>query len=159
MGLQVLAVAGDTAHMSFEALKTIHLIFLVAWFAGLFYIFRLFVYHVKHKDSRDIRALLPVMESKLLHIIMGPAALITMVSGIAIVVLHRPDYWNQSWLHLKLLMVLVLVGYHGFSEVVAARFKRGDFFLSEKQCRWINELPTLLLMIVVILVIYRPWVA
>jgi putative membrane protein len=157
MGLQVSAAAGDTATMSFEALKTIHLVFLVAWFAGLFYIFRLFVYHVKHKDSGDIRALMPVMESKLLHMIMGPAALITMASGISIIVLHRPDYWHQSWLHAKLLMVLCLLGYHGFSEIVAARFKRGDFFLSEKQCRLINEIPTLILLIVVVLVIYRPW--
>jgi putative membrane protein len=142
--------------MSYETLKTLHIVFMVAWFAGLFYIFRLFVYHVKHKDSSDIRALMPTMESKLLHIIMGPAALITIGTGLAIAIYHRPDYWHQSWLHWKLLMVLGLLGYHGFSEVTAARFKRGNFFLSEKQCRMINEIPTLLLFIVVYLVVFRP---
>jgi putative membrane protein len=142
--------------ISYETLKTLHIVFLVAWFAGLFYIFRLFVYHVKHKDSSDIRALMPVMESKLLHMIMGPAALITMGTGLGIAEWHRPDYWQQRWFLLKLSMVLVLLGYHAFSEFVAARFKQGNFFLTEKQCRLINELPTLVLFIVVYLVIFRP---
>ncbi len=143
--------------MSYQALKTLHLIAMVAWFAGLFYIFRLFVYHVKHKDSADLRTVLPVMEQKLLHIIMGPAAIITLATGLSLVISHFPEYWQQGWLHAKLLAVLALLAYHALAEITAARFRRGDFYLTEKQCRLINEVPTILLISVVILVIYRPW--
>jgi protoporphyrinogen IX oxidase len=143
--------------MSYESLKTIHIISMVAWFAGLFYIFRLFVYHSKHQKSPDLIAVFPVMERKLLHIIMGPAAILTIASGLSIILLHFPEYWSQPWLHAKLTAVLLLLGYHGLAEVTAKRFGRGDFFLSEKQCRMLNEIPTLILIAVVILVVYRPW--
>lgn len=137
-------------------LKAFHIIFMVAWFAGLFYIFRLFVYHAKYRDQANMREAYALMERKLLYIIMHPAMLLTLLLGIMLIALN-PSVMQAPWFHAKLLGVVFLIGYQIFAGITAKRFARGDFFLSEKACRMINEVPTLLLIAIVILVVVKPW--
>jgi len=137
-------------------LKAFHIISMVAWFAGLFYIFRLFVYHVKFKDQAATAQAYQVMERKLLYVIMHPAMLFTILFGILLVTLN-PPILRAPWFWLKILCVLGLIAYQIFASIVAKRFASGDFFLSEKACRLINEVPTLLLIAIVILVVVKPF--
>jgi TIGR00701 family protein len=137
-------------------LKAFHLIFMVAWFAGLFYIFRLFVYHVKFRGEENIRRAYALMERKLLYFIMLPSMLLTLLLG-ALLISQNPYVLSASWFHAKLFAVLLLIGYQVFAGITQARFARGDFFLSEKACRIINEIPTLLLIAIVLLVVLKPW--
>ena len=136
--------------------KALHLIAMVAWFAGLFYVFRLFVYHRMHAGKPELEAAYQVMERKLLYVIMHPAMAVTIAAGTWLAWLN-PSVLRQGWFHAKLTAVLALVGYQIFASVVRKRFARGDFFLSEKACRMINEVPTLLLIAIVILVVIRPF--
>ena len=136
-------------------LKALHLISMVAWFAGLFYIFRLFVYHVKHKADPGMAAAYGVMERKLIYLIMYPAMLATVVFGVLLIAMN-PPVLRAAWFHVKLLFVLILVSYHLFAGVTHGRFARGDYFLSEKACRIINEVPTIALIVIVILAVVKP---
>lgn len=136
-------------------IKAFHLIAMIAWFAGLFYIFRLFVYHVKYKNEPKLCEVYQVMEYKLLYVIMHPAMTVTLICGIWMLILN-PALLQMHWLHAKLALVIALMAYQFFCGLTRRRFAKGDFFLSEKQCRMINEVPTLILIAVVILVIVRP---
>lgn len=136
-------------------IKAFHIIFMVAWFAGLFYIFRLFVYHVKFKDQANMREAYTLMERKLLYIIMHPAMLLTILLGILLISLNTAVLQAQ-WFYAKLAAVVLLIAYQTFAAIVHKRFSRGDFFLSEKACRLINEVPTLLLIFIVIMVVVKP---
>ena len=137
-------------------IKVLHLVAMVAWFAGLFYIFRLFVYHVKEKSSAHTAQTLSLMESKLLRIIMMPASIIVLLSGLTLAFLAAGTF-SSPWFHAKMLGVVALFGYQHFAVRVQRRFAKEDYFLTEKQCRYINEVPTLLLIIIVSLVILKPW--
>lgn len=137
-------------------LKALHLISMVAWFAALFYIFRLFVYHrMKHAES-EICALLDAMEGRLLRYITLPASLATLVFGFSLLYLN-PALWERPWLWAKLGLVALLYGYQALAWRTWKRFSRGDFFLSERACRFWNELPTLVLIGAIFLAILKPW--
>jgi len=135
--------------------KAFHIIFMVAWFAGLFYIFRLFVYHAKFREEPKLAAAYELMERKLLYIIMHPAMLLTIVFGVWLIFLN-PALLKQVWFHSKLSGVLVLIAYQIFAGVVRRKFSQGNFFLSERACRIINEVPTLLLIGIVIFAVTKP---
>lgn len=137
-------------------IKSFHIIFMVAWFAGLFYIFRLFVYHVKFKDRVEMAEAYSLMEKKLLYTIMHPAMLLTLGFGITLIILN-PTLLKAPWLHFKLVGVALLIAYQIFAGIVHKRFKNGKYILSEKACRLINEVPALLLIMIVLLVILKPW--
>ena len=139
---------------SYLWLKAWHVIAVIAWYAGLFYIFRLFVYHVKHRDEPSVTAVLAVMERRLLRAIMAPAAIVSVGLGIEMLV-KIPAWLQQPWMHAKLGAVVALLGYHGLAIWVRQRFAVGDYVLSERACRILNEVPTILLFIIVIAVIVR----
>lgn len=136
-------------------LKAFHLIAIVCWFAGIFYLPRLFVYHATAGDQAT-RDHLKVMERKLFRF-MTPFAVLTVAFGIALI-LYNPGYYARAgWLHAKLALVLVLVLYHGYCGVLVRRFaadanRRGHVFY-----RWFNELPVLVLFAVVILAVTKPF--
>lgn len=130
---------------------------MVAWFAGLFYIFRLFVYHVKFKGQKNMEEALSLMEKKLLYRIMHPAMFLTILFGGVLVALN-PDVLHQKWFYAKLVGVVLLIAYQDFAGRVSKRFSAGDFFLSEKACRVINEVPTVLLIAIVLLAVLKPMV-
>lgn len=142
--------------MTYLWIKAFHVIAVVAWYAGLFYIFRLFVYHVQQRDKPDVVATLAVMERRLLRAIMAPAMVVSLGLGLWLTWLI-PAFWRQPWFHLKLTAIVLLLGYHGFASRVRREFAKGNYILTETQCRWWNEFPTLLLFVIVIAVIVKPF--
>lgn len=140
----------------YELIKALHIIAVVCWFAGLFYLPRLFVYHVKAADNAHSDALLQVMEFKLYRYITTPAMVATWLLGGAMIVLN-PALLSGGWLHAKLLLVVVLSGYHGSLGVLRKKFAAGQNTRSEKFFRWYNEIPTLVLVAVVFLVVMKPF--
>jgi len=137
-------------------LKSFHIIFMVAWFAELFYIFRLFVYHVKFKEKPELCQVYEQMERKLIYFIGHPAMGLTLLTGILMIV-KNPTLLYEKWLHFKFLGVALLMSYQFFSGITRRQFARRNFFLSENSCRMINEIPTVLLIVIVILVVAKPF--
>ncbi len=135
--------------------KALHLITMVCWFAGLFYMFRLFVYHTKNQANEDNTKLLKQMAFKLYYYITTPSMVLTLLFGL-LLLMHVPIYINVPWFHLKMLFILILLIYHYFVGYTLHKFMKDDIFLSEKQCRIINEVPTLLLIIIIGLAVLKP---
>lgn len=132
-----------------------HIIFMVAWFAGLLYLPRLFLYHTLSADPISIDRF-KVMERKLFYFIMTPAALLTTACGIWLLADNWAWYKTQGWMHAKLGLVVLLWGYHLFCGHLLNRFRRNANPFSTQFYRWFNEIPTLLLIGIVILVIVKP---
>ena len=128
--------------------KALHLIAMVAWFAGLFYLFRILVYHVENRDKPEVTAVLKTMARKLYRIITLPAMIATCVFGLTMIALN-PALLKSGWLHVKLMLVLGLAGYTLFTGYARRRFEADDLFLTSKQCRLWNEAPTLFLVIII----------
>lgn len=139
-------------HLVFKAL---HLIFMVTWFAGLFYMFRLFVYHVEKKDKPDVVATLKTMSHKLYYYITWPGMVLTLTFGFS-TLLQVPHYMTNLWMQGKLILILLLIGYHLFIGYTLKRFKKDDVFLSSKQCRILNEVPVFMLIGIVLFAVFRP---
>lgn len=137
-------------------IKALHLISMVAWFAGLFYMFRLLVYQVENRERDEVVAVLRVMSERLLRVITTPAMLATLIFGLGLLVLN-PAYLTLPWIHVKLTLVAGLVGYHMYVARVRRRFELGDFYLTPAQCRVRNEIPTLFLIAIVLLAVLRPF--
>lgn len=136
--------------------KALHLISMVAWFAGLFYMFRLFVYHAENKDKPEVALVLKTMAMRLFFYITTPAMFATLFFGLGMLAMNTA-YLQMGWLHPKLLLVALLIGYHVFIGYVRARFSKGDVFLSSKACRLWNEFPTPILVAIIILAVLRPF--
>ncbi|MGR8919726.1 MAG: protoporphyrinogen oxidase HemJ [Gammaproteobacteria bacterium] len=138
-------------------LKAFHIIFMVTWFAGLFYLPRLYVYHAMSEDATSIERF-KLMERKLYYGIMAPAVTLTTLAGLGLLALNGLDWLLASvWMQLKLLLVVALIGYHAYLGVVRRRFaddrnRRGHVFY-----RWLNEAPVLVLVAVVILAVVKPF--
>ncbi|MCG7375039.1 protoporphyrinogen oxidase HemJ [Pseudomonas luteola] len=136
-------------------IKALHIIALVCWFAGLFYLPRLFVYHAQSEDTVS-RERFILMERKLYRGIMLPSMLATLVFGIVLLVLN-PGWLSQGWMHTKLALVFLLVGYHHMCGSMLKRFARGENKHSHVFYRWFNEAPVLILIAIVILVVIKPY--
>jgi putative membrane protein len=137
-------------------IKSFHVIFMVTWFAGLFYLPRLFVYHALCEDEAG-NARFKIMERKLFYGIMTPGALLTIIFGMILLNGYAWEAYRQElWLHVKLLLVAVLVGYHVYCGKLLADFKHDRNKKSHVFFRWFNEFPVLILFAVVILVFVRP---
>ena len=140
---------------TYLSVKALHVIAVIAWYAGLFYIFRLYVYHAQKRGEPAVTATLEVMERRLLRAIMTPAMVVAIGAGIAMLGMN-PSLLRMPWMHAKLGAVLFLLGYHGLASWTRTKFLRGEYVFSETACRWLNEVPTLLLLVIVIAVIVRP---
>lgn len=139
-------------------LKAFHIVFVVSWFAGLFYLPRLFVYHVDVRDDVSHQRFV-VMERRLLGITHLAGAL-ALGFGTALLIAwwqQAPDYLRQGWLHAKLLLVVGLVAHHASMAVFVRRFRDGTNTRSGRWFRIYNEVPALLLIGVVVLVVVRPF--
>jgi len=138
-------------------LKAIHLIFMVTWFAGLFYLPRLFVYHAMSDDQISIERF-KVMERKLYFGIMTPGMIITLVFGIWMLLDYAWDIYSQSiWLHIKLGLLVVLIIYHIHCGKLLKDFKHDRNTHSHVFYRWYNEFPVLILIAIVILATVKPF--
>jgi protoporphyrinogen IX oxidase len=137
--------------------KVVHVLAIVSWMAGLFYLPRLFVYHSENEGRKELSAVFRVMERRLLKAIMRPAAVVAVITGAALIHLGGWDHPVPVWLWLKLLLVAGMLGFHGMLEVHVARFRDDRETRSGRYFRVINEIPTLLLIGIVILVIIKPF--
>ncbi|MBZ9611132.1 CopD family protein [Rheinheimera maricola] len=135
--------------------KALHVFFMVAWFAGIFYLPRLFVYHAATR-SADCDAEFKVMERRLLYFV-TPFAVLTLVFGGLLIYSYGTAWFKASnWLHYKLLLVLLLYGYHGYCFKLLADFKHNRNRRSPRFYRIFNELPVLVLLTIVLLAYLKP---
>jgi putative membrane protein len=143
-----------------DILKALHIIFMVSWFAGLFYMVRLFIYHVeaqkKEATERDILSKqFVIMEKKLWWIITTPAMILTVVFGTWMLILNWDYYKVSSWMHIKLLFVFLLLIYHFISQKIMNQFVKNEFKWTSTQLRVWNEVATLFLVSIVFLVVLK----
>ena len=131
--------------------KTLHIIFMVTWFAGLFYLPRLYVYHAQAEDqiSKDR---FKIMERKLFWGIMTPGAVLTILFGVLLIEYHGMSYW----LKMKILLVFILALYHVWCGVLLEKFKTDSNSHSHVWYRIFNEVPVIFLVLIVALVVYKP---
>ncbi|MCA9659388.1 MAG: protoporphyrinogen oxidase HemJ [Myxococcales bacterium] len=142
--------------MSYNWLRALHIIGVVTWFAGLFYIFRLYVYHVENRGKKEITDLLEVMERRLYRGICWPAMIFTAVFGVWLWSRMPMGYLEQTWFQIKLAFLVGLFAYHFYSGKVRKDLAAGTCTLTSKQCRMINEWPTVILLVVVIMAVVKP---
>lgn len=137
----------------FSVVKSLHIIFMVTWFAGLFYLPRLFVYHALANDRAGIDRF-KVMERKLFYGIMTPGAVLTIGSGLWLWIGWG---FNGGWLYAKLALVAVLIVYHVWCAMLVRDFRQEQNAHSHVWFRWFNEFPVLVLVAVVFLVEMKPF--
>lgn len=136
--------------------KAFHIISMVAWFSGLFYLPRLFVYHAQASDNISIQRF-KVMESKLYYYITTPAALFTVFFGVWLISFNPQGYMQMVWMHAKLTLVLLLIVYHYYLGRLLKGFSADSNRHGHVFYRWLNELPVLFLIAIVILVVVKPF--
>ena len=139
--------------------KSIHLIAVISWMAGLLYLPRIFVYHseaVENQKSEDLISTFKVMERRLFIYIMNPAMILSWIFGVLLIYSTGADYMSTFWLQLKLLFVVVLTIYHFFLFQCLRKFAQNSNFYSPKFYRIINEIPTILLIVIIFIVIFKP---
>ena len=141
--------------MTYLWVKALHIISIVCWFAALFYLPRLFVYHAMCEDQPG-RERFKIMERKLYRGIMVPSMIATLVTGLWL--LHLQGAWLATqWMQVKLVLVGALVVYHFYCGQVRLRFARDENTRSHVFYRWLNEMPTLALVAIVILAVTKPF--
>lgn len=137
-------------------LKALHIFFMVAWFAGIFYLPRLFVYHAEATEQ-NVRDQFKIMERRLWFFV-TPFAVLTLVFGLALIHVYGLAWFKASgWLHLKLLLVLAIYGYHFYLYKLVKQFARDENTRSSKFYRFLNEAPVLVLLSIVILAVVKPF--
>lgn len=137
--------------------KAFHIISMVTWFAGLFYLPRLFVYHAMTEDTLG-KERFKIMERKLFFGIMTPGAILTMGLGIWMLIDYGwRAYSHTGWLHAKLFLVALLIVYHAYCGKLLADFKYDRNRYSHVFYRWYNEIPVLIMIAIIILVVVRPF--
>ncbi|TLU64280.1 CopD family protein [Thalassotalea litorea] len=137
-------------------IKGLHIIFMVAWFAGIFYLPRIFVYHAE-SDSLEVRAQLAIMAKRLLYFV-TPFAILTLIFGIALIVMQGMDWFRFStWLHIKILLVTVLYIYHGYCFILLKRFQADCNQRTGLFYRIFNEVPVLFLFAIILLAVMKPF--
>ncbi|MEB3200668.1 MAG: protoporphyrinogen oxidase HemJ [Synechococcaceae cyanobacterium] len=145
-----------TAYLWF---KTLHIVGVVVWFAGLFYLVRLFIYHREAEElepplKHAFQQQYALMERRLANIITTPGMLVAVAMAIGLLVVE-PSWLKQGWMHAKLGFVAALLAYHLFCYRLMGRLQQGTCQWSGRQLRALNELPTLLLVLIVMLVVFK----
>ena len=136
--------------------KSLHLIAVISWMAGLLYLPRIFVYHVENKNDQNISNVFKVMERKLYFYIMMPAMVLSWIFGLLLIGSIGFDQLANKWLEIKLILVLILTIYHLFLGVCLKKFSVDKNIYSSKFYRIFNEVPTILLILIVFIVIFKP---
>ncbi|MGA0047517.1 MAG: protoporphyrinogen oxidase HemJ [Methylophilaceae bacterium] len=137
-------------------LKSLHIIAIIAWMAGLLYLPRIFVYHCQTSYGSEAHEKFVQMEYRLLKYIMNPAMIISWILGIALLLQLGHQASMQFWVQAKLVLVLAMSGFHGFLGSCRKKFEANNNQRTEKFYRLINEIPTVLMIIIVFLVIFKP---
>jgi protoporphyrinogen IX oxidase len=135
--------------------KSLHLIAVISWMAGLLYLPRIFVYHSEN-NNEIITSVFKTMEKKLFYYIMTPAMILSWLFGLLLISQVGFDQLNSLWLQLKLILVVIITIYHFYLGLLLKKFESDQNKKSSKFYRYINEIPTLLLVLVVFIVIFKP---
>jgi putative membrane protein len=141
---------------SYLLFKSLHLIAVVSWMAGLLYLPRIFVYHVENKEKKEAIDIFEVMEKRLFFYIMRPAMIFTWIFGLILIYLNGIEIFSQLWMQIKLVLVILLSVYNGYLGKCLASLKNNSNSRSSKFFRIINEIPTVMLIFIVFLVIFKP---
>jgi putative membrane protein len=145
--------------MTYYWFKAFHIVGIVCWFAGMFYLPRLFVYHAEaYEQPEPARSILKtqyqIMEKRLYSIIMTPAMLLTVAMAIGLVT-TEPEILKQPWMHVKLACVALLLGYHHYCKRIMKKLAADECQMNGQQFRWFNEFPTVFFVIVVMLAVFK----
>ena len=136
-------------------IKSLHVIAIIAWMAGLLYLPRLFVYHCEAAADSTMSETFKIMERRLLRAIMTPAMIVAWITGLTLAI--QAGFFSSGWLHLKLALVLILSASHGYMSRCVKTFAADANQKSHKFYRVLNEVPTLLMIVIVIAVIVKPF--
>ena len=137
-------------------LKSLHLIAVISWMAGLLYLPRIFVYHVENFEKKEITDIFEIMEKRLFIYIMRPAMLFSWIFGIALIYINGLDVLTNLWMQLKLLLVITLSIYHEYLGKCLNHLKNRTNTKTSKYYRYLNEVPTVLLILIIFIVIIKP---
>tara|TARA_B110000285_G_C14623729_1_gene380274 strand:+ start:133 stop:567 length:435 start_codon:yes stop_codon:yes gene_type:complete len=141
---------------SYLLFKSLHLIAVISWMAGLLYLPRIFVYHVENLKDENTSSTFKIMERKLYFYIMTPAMILTWIFGLILISSLGVEVLSAIWIKLKLLLVVLLTLYHFYLSKLLDDFRIGQNSKSSKFFRIINEAPTILLILIVFVVVFKP---
>ena len=142
---------------SYLLFKSLHLIAVISWMAGLLYLPRIFVYHVENLKDKNTSSTFKIMERKLYFYIMTPAMILTWVFGLVLISSLGPEVFSATWIKLKLLLVILITIYHFYLSKLLSDFNLDKNSKSSKFFRIINEVPTILLILIVFIVVFKPF--
>ncbi len=136
--------------------KSLHLIAVISWMAGLLYLPRIFVYHVENLEKKETTDIFEVMEKRLYFYIMRPAMILSWLFGILLIYIKGIDVFSELWMHIKLGLVVILTIYHEYLGVCLKSLKLKTNTKTAKFFRIINEVPTIILIFIIFIVIFKP---
>ena len=141
---------------SYLLFKSLHLIAVISWMAGLLYLPRIFVYHVENKEKKEATEIFEVMEKKLFYYIMRPAMILSWIFGLVLIYSNGIEIFSQLWMQLKIVLVILLSVYNDYLGKCLVSLKDKSNTRSSKFFRILNEVPTIILIFIVFLAIFRP---
>ena len=141
---------------SYLLFKSLHLIAVISWMAGLLYLPRIFVYHVENLEKKEATEIFEIMERRLYFYIMRPAMIATWLFGVILIYINGLDIFAQLWMHIKLALVIFLTIYHEYLGICLKSLKLKTNTKTSKFFRIINEVPTIILILIIFIVIFKP---
>ena len=141
---------------SYLLFKSLHLIAVISWMAGLLYLPRIFVYHVENLEKKEAIEIFETMERRLYFYIMRPAMIATWLFGLILIYINSLDIFSQLWMHIKLALVIFLTIYHEYLGICLKSLKLKNNTKTSKFFRIINEVPTIILILIIFIVIFKP---
>ena len=136
--------------------KSLHLVAVISWMAGLLYLPRIFVYHVENSEKKETTEIFEIMEKRLYLYIMRPAMILSWLFGIILIYISGIDIFSQLWVHIKLGLVVILTIYHEYLGICLKSLKLKTNTKTSKFFRIINEVPTIILIFIIFIVIFKP---
>ena len=137
-------------------IKSLHLIAVISWMAGLLYLPRIFVYHVENFEKKEVTSIFETMEKRLYNFIMRPAMLFSWIFGIVLIYLNGLGVLTSLWIQIKLVLVIILSGYNEYLGKCMIKLKNRTNSKTSTFYRYLNEVPTVLLILIVFIVIIKP---
>ena len=141
---------------SYLLFKSLHLIAVISWMVGLLYLPRIFVYHVENSEKKEATEIFEIMERRLYFYIMRPAMIATWLFGVILIYINGLDIFAQLWMHIKLALVVFLTIYHEYLGTCLKSLKLKTNTKTSKFFRIINEVPTIILIFIIFIVIFKP---
>ncbi len=141
---------------SYLLFKSLHLIAVISWMVGLLYLPRIFVYHVENLEKKEATEIFKIMERRLYFYIMRPAMIATWLFGVILIYINGLDVFSQLWMHIKLALVIFLTIYHEYLGICLKSLKLKTNTKTSKFFRIINEVPTIILIFIIFIVIFKP---